>query len=123
MSTSSQPSNQSASSSQCSTASQNLQNEIRAKIDALYPDSPQEDIFFEVPSHFARHNHLFRQYTLPAPPSSLSIPYRTPTPLSTPLSSLSSVTPSPVMANITTMPPCGHASAPKFSPDQPRELQ
>ena len=27
------------------------------------------------------------------------------------------------MANITTMPPHGHASAPKFSPDQPRELQ
>src|ERR1700677_2629035 len=37
MNPSSQPSNQSASSNQCSTASRNLQNEIRAEIDALYP--------------------------------------------------------------------------------------
>src|ERR1700677_1544291 len=101
MSPSSQPSNQSASLTQRSTASRNLRNQIQAEIDALYPDSPQEDIFFEVPSHFAHHNRLFHQYTLLAPPRPLSTHYCTPTLLSTSLSSLLSVTPSPVMANVT----------------------
>src|SRR5271154_3438917 len=60
---------------------------------------------------------------LPRLPTRLSIPNRPPSPISTSISSPSSLTPSPVMATATTMPARGHSSTPKFTADQPRELQ
>src|ERR1700677_2572520 len=60
---------------------------------------------------------------LPRLPNRSSIPNRPPSPISTSISTLSSLTPSPAMATATTMPARGHSSTPKFTADQPRELQ
>src|ERR1700677_3266771 len=60
---------------------------------------------------------------LPRLPTHLLIPNRLPSPISTSISTLSSLMPSHVMATATTMPACCHLSAPKFTADQPRELQ
>jgi hypothetical protein len=81
------------------------------------PDASFE--FQEVPSYLALHNLSLPDITSESNSESTSQP-SSPTSTSTPH-------PSPVspiaMAAPSTMPPQGHSSTPKFTPDVPRELQ
>jgi hypothetical protein len=75
--------------------------------------------FQEVPSYLALHNLSLPEITSESDSESTSQP-TSPTSAST--QHLSPVSPI-AMAAPSTMPPRGHGSAPKFTPDVPRELQ
>jgi hypothetical protein len=103
-------------SSQRTTNAHLIHDQFIAEFHMSSPDRSFE--FQEVPSYLALHNLSLPEIT----PKTNSEPISQPTsPTSASTQPLSPVPPI-AMATPSTMPPQGHGSAPKFTPDIPREL-
>jgi hypothetical protein len=104
-------------SSQRTTNACLIRDQVIAEFHTSTTDTSFE--FQEVPSYLALHNLSLLEITSESDSESTSQP--------TSPTSASTQHPSPVspiaMAAPSTMPPQGHGSAPKFTPDVPRELQ
>jgi hypothetical protein len=104
-------------SSQRTTNARLIRDQVIAEFHTSSPDGSFK--FQEVPSYLALHNLSLLEITSETGSESTSQP-TSPTSASTqPLSPVLPI----AMAAPSTMPPRGHGSAPKFTPDVPRELQ